>query len=274
MSSHRDHHCHHHEHEDECFRPGDAADAFAEVTGGLARLSSGLLACAGQALCDAGQALEHLGRCACPCHARHDHGHCRCPCHHPPAPGTGNPNRPTRHPGTSTGPLTGAPLTPGQVTNPLPPRTWPGTRPQLWLPYLFLRANPGDTGTRPVVGPFWESPDIYILAGVPPGTAPDVPSSARPGGAGRSGQHGVRARVESRPCRSPQRLRGVRLVQPGSRRRCRRDHQDRLHLDHAWRPRRRGRTVSLSARRAGSPPSSTAGTNAYSCVHSTGQPTR
>ncbi len=38
-----------------------------------------------------------------------------------------------------------------------------------------MRANPGDTGTRPVSGPFWESPDIYLLAGVLPQDAPDVP---------------------------------------------------------------------------------------------------
>jgi hypothetical protein len=43
------------------------------------------------------------------------------------------------------------------------------------LPYLFLRANPGDTGTRPVVGPFWESPDIYILSGIAPALAPALP---------------------------------------------------------------------------------------------------
>ena len=43
------------------------------------------------------------------------------------------------------------------------------------LPFLFLRANPGDTGTRPVVGPFWESPDVYILAGTHPSAAPAVP---------------------------------------------------------------------------------------------------
>src|SRR4029077_8931194 len=29
--------------------------------------------------------------------------------------------------------------------------------------------------TRPVVGPFWESPDIYILPGVSPDVAPAVP---------------------------------------------------------------------------------------------------
>lgn len=40
---------------------------------------------------------------------------------------------------------------------------------------LFIRASAGDTGTRPVVGAFWESPDILIFPGVPPELAPDVP---------------------------------------------------------------------------------------------------
>ncbi len=47
----------------------------------------------------------------------------------------------------------------------------------MYLPFLFLRANAGDLGARPVVGPFWESPDILLLAGVDPSVAPAVPSS-------------------------------------------------------------------------------------------------
>jgi hypothetical protein len=46
----------------------------------------------------------------------------------------------------------------------------------MWLPYLLLRAFPGDTGARPVSGVFWESPDVYILAGVAPKAAPDIPA--------------------------------------------------------------------------------------------------
>jgi hypothetical protein len=38
-----------------------------------------------------------------------------------------------------------------------------------------MRTTAGDTGTRPAVGPFWESPDILLLAGVDPGAAPAVP---------------------------------------------------------------------------------------------------
>jgi hypothetical protein len=38
-----------------------------------------------------------------------------------------------------------------------------------------MRANAGDLGARPVTGPFWESPDILLLAGADPATAPDRP---------------------------------------------------------------------------------------------------
>ncbi len=56
-----------------------------------------------------------------------------------------------------------------------PTNSWAGQRKDLYLPYLFMRANAGDTGTRPVVGPFWESPDVLIMAGVAPADAPPVP---------------------------------------------------------------------------------------------------
>jgi hypothetical protein len=56
-----------------------------------------------------------------------------------------------------------------------PWNSWPGTRADLFLPFLFLRANPGDLGARPVVGPFWESPDIMLLADTDPAVAPSVP---------------------------------------------------------------------------------------------------
>jgi hypothetical protein len=38
-----------------------------------------------------------------------------------------------------------------------------------------MRANAGDQGARPVVGPFWESPDILLLADTDPAVAPPVP---------------------------------------------------------------------------------------------------
>lgn len=87
----------------------------------------------------------------------------------------GHGGRPTRHPGTDDGGL-GNPLTPGVLHHPPRPGHWPGPRKDMQLPFLFMRANPGDTGTRPVVGPFWESPDVYILAGVHPSVAPTVPA--------------------------------------------------------------------------------------------------
>lgn len=135
---------------------------------------------------DAIELTEASGRrapCGCTCHhpapPQHHHPHHRCHCG---CAGTGGPSsgpgdvpgRPTRTPGTDTGTADGHPLTPGDLT-PLPPRVWPGPRKNLYLPYLFLRANPGDTGTRPVAGPFWESPDVYILPGVAPDAAPPVP---------------------------------------------------------------------------------------------------
>jgi hypothetical protein len=44
------------------------------------------------------------------------------------------------------------------------------------LPYLFIRANVGDLGQRPITNaPFWESPDIIVLPGVTPFRAPDIP---------------------------------------------------------------------------------------------------
>jgi hypothetical protein len=64
---------------------------------------------------------------------------------------------------------------PGDIHGSHDPNSWAGQRKDLFLPFLFLRGNPGDTGTRPAAGPFWESPDIFILAGVRPSDAPPVP---------------------------------------------------------------------------------------------------
>jgi len=89
----------------------------------------------------------------------------------------GHTGRPGRPPGHGTGRLPdGGPLTGGDIGNQNPGGVFGGPRTDLDLPYLFMRANPGDLGGRPVVGaPFWESPDIFILAGVAPHDAPDVP---------------------------------------------------------------------------------------------------
>jgi hypothetical protein len=66
-------------------------------------------------------------------------------------------------------------LTPGDLTHPNPPGVWVGPRKDLFLPFLFMRTTAGDTGTRPAVGPFWESPDILLLAGTDPAAAPPIP---------------------------------------------------------------------------------------------------
>ncbi len=89
--------------------------------------------------------------------------------------GDGRPGRPTRTPGDDRGELDGSPVTIDDVTGAHPADSWPGPRKDLPLPFLFLRANPGDTGTRPAVGAFWESPDVYLLAGVHPSSAPPIP---------------------------------------------------------------------------------------------------
>jgi hypothetical protein len=42
-------------------------------------------------------------------------------------------------------------------------------------PLLLIRATAGDTAARPITGVFWESPDIFVVAGVSPNDAPAVP---------------------------------------------------------------------------------------------------
>jgi hypothetical protein len=94
--------------------------------------------------------------------------------------GTGGGNgggRPTRPEGSHTGRGdTGVGLTPEDIHRPDTPGMFGGPRDQLDLPYLFMRANAGDLGARPIVNaPFWESPDIFVLPGVDPAAAPDIP---------------------------------------------------------------------------------------------------
>ncbi len=116
---------------------------------------------------------------------------CRQGCGHGPggghggAPGDGpggGPQRPGRTPGTDRGDLGGlggrdgsGGLTHDDIYGSNPATSWPGPRKDLDLPFLFLRANPGDTGSRPAVGAFWESPDVLLLAGVEPSAAPPIP---------------------------------------------------------------------------------------------------
>ncbi|PYI68527.1 hypothetical protein CVV68_06925 [Arthrobacter livingstonensis] len=90
--------------------------------------------------------------------------------------GTG-PGRPTHHAGTSDGSLSGGVATGGGIVQ-IPGRghtVWPGPRTDLFLPFLFIRANAGDTAARPLTGVFWESPDIFVMPGVAPDAAPPVP---------------------------------------------------------------------------------------------------
>jgi hypothetical protein len=88
--------------------------------------------------------------------------------------GWNNPNRPGHVCGTSTGQVPGGTLGPGNFGS-KPGNEWPGPRNELYLPFLFMRANQGDLGARAVIGPFWESPDILLLAGVDPAVAPAKP---------------------------------------------------------------------------------------------------
>lgn len=100
----------------------------------------------------------------------------RCDDSHPGRPK--HPGRPTRPPGVSTGQVSdGRPLSKGDINAPDIPGVWVGTRPEMDLPYLFMRANAGDLGARPIVhAPFWESPDVFVLAGVSPALAPSQPT--------------------------------------------------------------------------------------------------
>lgn len=91
--------------------------------------------------------------------------------------GTGtSPGRPTHQTGKSDGSINAGATSGGILKIPgRPADVWPGQRKDLLLPYLFIRAVEKDTGTRPIVGEFWESPDIFILPGVAPEDAPNEP---------------------------------------------------------------------------------------------------
>jgi hypothetical protein len=85
--------------------------------------------------------------------------------------------RPTHQTGTSDGSVNGGLGAPGGILK-IPQRSgnrWPGPRTKLYLPFLFIRATVGDTAARPLAGAFWESPDILILPGVAPSSAPGIP---------------------------------------------------------------------------------------------------
>jgi len=90
-----------------------------------------------------------------------------------PIPNPRRPDRPAGHDTGRHGDSTG--LTKDDLDNPPPNGVWGGPRAHMPVPWLMMRANAGDFGARPLPGPFWESPDIFILAGVHPAAAPDLP---------------------------------------------------------------------------------------------------
>jgi len=65
----------------------------------------------------------------------------------------------------------------GQVQNILKNGPQFGPRKDEFLPYLLIRAASGDRGDRPVNGPFWESPDIFVVPNQDATTAPPLPST-------------------------------------------------------------------------------------------------
>ncbi len=135
---------------------------------------------AGKATCGCGQGDQRPSDDSRACCCRRE------PCHRPgPTDGSvPNPNRPGAPRGDDTGRLEDpSPLTPADLTPDRPPRSWVGPRKNLYLPFLFIRANPGDVGTRlnadgtrQVLDVFWESPDIMIQPGVDPAVAPAIPN--------------------------------------------------------------------------------------------------
>jgi hypothetical protein len=128
-----------------------------------------------QACLKAGHVRIDIHAEGCPICAAHKSPECE---HQPPEcpPPPAKPGRPGRPQGVDTGRLNDpTPLTKGDLNKPNIPGSWVGPRKDMCLPFLFMRANPGDLGKRPVAGPFWESPDIFILPGVSPAFAPPVP---------------------------------------------------------------------------------------------------
>ena len=179
--------------------------------------------------------------CGCEVHHRRDDCCCHSDCRdsddghggHGDGPGRGrhggggpgghgrNPNRPTRVTGTSRGRLpSDAGLTPDDIRGTHPADSWAGQRQDLFLPYLFHRANAGDTGARPVIGPFWESPDIHIAPGIAPADAPPVPPELGSVAVAGRTQHRLCPRLELRAVRGTANGRRVLLVRPGVRNRA------------------------------------------------------
>lgn len=60
-----------------------------------------------------------------------------------------------------------------------------GQRKNEYLPYVLIRADAGDRGSRPLTIPFWESPDIFIAPDMKANVAPDTPPAT--GGFAKAG---------------------------------------------------------------------------------------
>ena len=63
----------------------------------------------------------------------------------------------------------------GQIRNIIKDGPIFGPRKDEYLPFLFVRANAGDIGNRPLNGVFWESPDIYVVSNLEASSAPIKP---------------------------------------------------------------------------------------------------
>jgi hypothetical protein len=143
--------------------------------------------------------------CGCSCACRKHPEHCEC-CGRPPCCGEPEkPNRPSWPPAPGWAPGDKPAKNPlGGETNeeerhrrftqavvdiirggsgPKGPRF--GPRKNEYLPYLLVRANPGDRGKRPLSVPFWESPDVFVAPRMDAATAPAQPPT--PGGVAEAG---------------------------------------------------------------------------------------
>jgi hypothetical protein len=52
-----------------------------------------------------------------------------------------------------------------------------GPRKNEYLPFLVVRAFPGDRGSRPIAGVTWESPDIFVAPNLDASAAPPLPTT-------------------------------------------------------------------------------------------------
>jgi hypothetical protein len=173
-----------------------------------------------------------------------------------------NPRRPGRRCGTSTGLVPGGYVDLCDFVTP-PWNQWPGQRGDLYLPFLFIRANPGDLGAprhRSVLGE--PRHPAARWGGAVPGTT--HPPGARPDSPRQSAQHAVRACVELRSRASPHHRRRVLLVRPVTRDRPGRSPSHRPDRSCPRRPRKRARPRGREVPDTLFPPSSTADTSACS----------